>query len=66
MEQPKDEILEQPEQHLAMHPRQRASPAGGGKSLIGRKGEAREQKKTVGEHDQGQMSVQTILISQSS
>jgi hypothetical protein len=30
--EPPDKILEQPEEHLAMHARQRASPAAGGKN----------------------------------
>lgn len=36
VELPENEILEQPEQHLAMHGRQRASRDAGGKSLTSR------------------------------
>jgi hypothetical protein len=55
--QPADEILEEPEEHLPMHPRQRVSPAAGGKYLTGRKSETRAPEKTVGQHDRGQMPV---------
>src|SRR5260370_40834234 len=59
LEDPEDEILEQPEEHLPMHGRQRASGDGGGKSLVGRqrKRQTVEHKETVSEHDQGQMAL---------
>ncbi len=34
LEEPENEILEEPEQHLAMHGRQRASPPAGGKKPL--------------------------------
>jgi hypothetical protein len=34
LEEPEDEILEQPEEHLPMHGRQRASRDGGGKKPL--------------------------------
>jgi hypothetical protein len=62
VEQPKDEILEEPEQDLPMHARQRASRDGGGKSLSRRQrqGKTLKHEKAVGQHDEGQMSMQSI------
>src|SRR5437868_12158119 len=62
LQEPEDEILEQPEQDLSMHERQRASRHAGGKSLSlrERQREAIKHEETVGQHDQGEVSMQSL------
>src|SRR5260221_2906946 len=62
LEEPEDEVLEEPEEHLPMHERQRASCHAGGKSLFRRQRqrEAVKHEETVGQHDQGQVSIKSL------
>jgi hypothetical protein len=65
LNEPEDEILEQPEQHLPMEVRQGATCDGRGKVLClwQRKLQALQRQETIGEHDQGQVSMQPISAS---
>src|SRR5258708_20493256 len=62
LEEPEDEVLEEPEEHLPMHERQRASCHAGGKSLFGRQRqrEAVKHEETVGQHAQGHASMKSL------
>lgn len=65
LDEPEDEILEQPEQHLPMHRGQRTTDDGGGKVLVRweRQLQALQHEETVGQHDERQVPMQAIPAS---